>query len=557
MRPFLIPLLFLLAGAGLGQVAPNKYFITFTDKNGTPYTIDHPEQFLTQRAIDRRVRQGIPVIGQDLPVNPSYVAAVSGTGVTVLTRSRWFNGITIFCPDPALLDTISKFPFVLNILKSAPGGSGTRIHPEKSPVLKSAAGPVPELFPKETRQAGAYNYGPSYNQIHMMNGDILHNQGYRGQGMVIAVLDAGFLHVDSLKAFDSLRAGGQILGTKDFVTPHGDVYHEYYHGMMVLSVMAADLPGVLIGTAPRASYWLLRSEDANSENIIEEYNWVCAAEFADSVGADVINSSLGYTQFDDPSQDHTCADMTGNTTPATRGANIAASKGMMVISSAGNLGGTPWTCLSAPSDGYNILCAAAVDSMGHYASFSSTGFINDTLVKPTVASQGKKTFVAGTDDTTFFYGSGTSFSSPLLTGLTACLWQSHPGIFWKRILQSIEECASQYDHPDTLLGYGIPDFSKALQLLGVPEIAQPTFHAYPNPFRDSFTLDIPSSISSPLDITIYTMLGTRVYHGTFHPSAGEGRLRVDGLGSLSPGVYFVRCLSGNSSENISLVKTAE
>ena len=315
--------LFFLNVLVMAQVAPAKYFIEFTDKNGSPFSIDRPGEFLTQRAIDRRAAQDIQVTEQDLPVNPSYVQQVANTGVAVINRSKWFNGIIIQADDSTKLDTISALPFVKSIRKN----NSKAVKPE--PVADKFAGESSFLAAgdisgyKSLASPGNYNYGPSLKQIQMMNGDQLHNQGFRGEGKVIAILDAGFLKVDVLKAFDSLWQNNQILGTRDFVNPGGNVFTGHIHGMMVLSVIGGNYPGEIIGTAPKASFWLLRSEDAATEYIIEEYNWECAAEFADSVGADVITSSLGYTTFTDSTMNHTCADMNGHTTPASRGANIA------------------------------------------------------------------------------------------------------------------------------------------------------------------------------------------------------------------------------------------
>ncbi|MCX6266493.1 MAG: S8 family serine peptidase, partial [Bacteroidetes bacterium] len=353
---------------GAAQVAPQKYFIEFTDKANSPFSISRPIEFLTQRAIERRQRQGIAIIENDIPVNQEYINGVMQFAVQVLTRSKWFNGITIYCQNPLTIDSILQLPFVNRITKNkfiddiytSNSVDKFKLEEVSHEVIESS------LFPHIFGYFGnaSSSYGPSYNQIHMLNGDSLHKLGYNGEGKVIAVLDAGFLRVDVLAAFDSLRANNQILGTRDFVVPGNDVYQENEHGMEVLSCMGANLPGLMIGTAPKAKFWLLRSEDVGSENLIEEYNWVSAAEFADSAGADIINSSLGYTIFDNASLSHQCEDMNGNTTPVTRGANLAFSKGMIVVSSAGNSGAGAWKCVSSPADGSCVLAIAAVDSNG-------------------------------------------------------------------------------------------------------------------------------------------------------------------------------------------------
>jgi subtilisin family serine protease len=395
----------------------------------------------------------------------------------------------------------------------------------------------------------------AYNQIHMLNGDILHNMGYRGQGMVIAVVDAGYLNADVNTVFDSLRNNGQILGTRDFVTPGADVYQEYEHGAEVLSDMGADVPGQMIGTAPKASFWLLRSEDVSSENIIEEYNWVCAAEFADSVGADIISSSLGYTQFDNPAMNHTCADMTGNTAPSSQGANIASSKGIAVIVAAGNEGGSSWTCMSAPADGTDVLAIAAVDPSGSYAYFSSTGIVNGSYIKPNVAAEGENATIANPSGV-IVNGSGTSFATPILAGMVACLWQSRPGVDRATLLQAIEESASQYSHPDSLLGYGIPDFSKAFLMLSVPDRQAASFSAYPNPFTDQVTIRYFSSYGNALNIEVFDGLGRRIYSGSRdHMHAGENIFQLDNLAGFNSGIYLVKISEKGSSETVRLVKT--
>jgi len=309
------------------QIAPDKYFIEFTDKSNSPYSIDRPTEYLSARALQRRQNQWIIIEENDLPVNQSYVQTIQNFGVTILNRSKWFNGITIQTTNISIIDSIKKLIFVksviLNKKYTAEQGiiSGNKFEIEENnreSIQKCST-------EKSSIENNSYDYGLSFTQIHMLRGELLHQAGYRGQDKVIAILDAGFYMANVLPVFDSLRANNQILGAKDFVEPGNDVYLESTHGMEVLSAIGGNYPGQLIGTAPKASFWLLRSEDTGSEYLIEEYNWVSAAEFADSAGADIINSSLGYTRFDDHSRDHECSDMSGDKTPVTRGANIASS----------------------------------------------------------------------------------------------------------------------------------------------------------------------------------------------------------------------------------------
>ena len=314
---------------GLAQIAPDKYFVQFTDKNNSPYTISNPSEFLTQRALDRRDRFDIPISMNDIPVNPSYLQGVADVGVELRNPSRWLNGVTIFTTNDSLLTVIESLPYVSNTLKI---GSTKSSNSSKFNNLVRDE-PIRNEGLKSTR---TMDYGLSYGQIDQLNGIDLHDKGYKGEGMVIAVLDAGFTGVLEHPVFEYLRNNNKILGTKDFVYKDGDVYVGHEHGSMVLSCMAAYLPEEMIGTSPEADYWLLRSEEAPLENIIEEYNWVSAAEFADSVGADVINSSLSYFDFDMPEWSYDYSEMDGNTAISTIGADIASSKGMIVCNSAGN-----------------------------------------------------------------------------------------------------------------------------------------------------------------------------------------------------------------------------
>jgi len=372
-----------------------KYWIQFTNKNNSPFSIGNPSAFLSQRAIDRRLAQSIPVITQDLPVNPAYLNAVSATGATLLHPSKWLNGTTAIVSGPAILNQILSLPFVSEVVYVAPiskGQSGSSPKWDQFIAMNPLAGNPP--VPVHVKNTSVFDYGSSYNQIHMLNGDLLHEMGFRGQGMMIAVLDAGFFEVDINQAFDSLWDHNQILGTHDFVDG-GNVFDDNTHGEYVLSIMGGNIPGQLIGTAPKANYWLLRSEDVNSEYLIEEYNWVSAAEFADSVGADIINSSLGYTVFDDVSMNHSYEDLDGLTAPGSRGAAIAAAKGILVCNSAGNSGGSQWEHIGVPADADSIVSVGAVNFQGNYASFSSTGPTPDGRIKPDLSTQGEGTYVAG------------------------------------------------------------------------------------------------------------------------------------------------------------------
>jgi len=454
------------------QVAPDKYWIRFTDKDNSPYSINIPEEFLSQKAIDRRTIQGISIVENDLPVNPSYVTAVINTGATLLNISKWFNSVTVYTDDPLVLVAINALPIVLSISKNSLSNIVAEEKSAKPFFENETISKIPEEnLIKGTTSGQSYDYGQAYNQINMVNGIPLHDLGLDGAGMIIAVLDAGFLNVDEIEAFDSLWLNNQIIGYKDFVSPFApDIFDSHYHGTMVLSTMGANLPTEMVGTAPKADYWLLRSEDGTTEYLIEELNWASAAEYADSLGADIINSSLGYTTYDDPTQDHTYEDMDGNTTPITIAADLAASKGILVVNSAGNSGNNSWHYIGAPADGDSVFTIGAVNSSGNYASFSSTGPTYDGRIKPNVVAQGQGSTVISAYTGNVTSGNGTSFSSPITAGMVACLWQAYPDKKNTEIMEAIQQSATQAINPDSLLGYGIPDYFAAHTVLSVPVI---------------------------------------------------------------------------------------
>lgn len=405
-----------------------KFFIRFADKAGSVYSVSNPGAFLSAKSIARRTGQSIPVTSQDLPVNQNYIDGVAAQGAVVFTKSKWFNGVTVQC-DSATLATILTLPYVVNATKvnRQVKNTGTSKFDTGEPLAK-----------KSTFLTTSFDYGFAFNQIHLMNGEYLHQNGFSGEGMLIAILDAGFYNVDLLPAFDSLRNRSGIIGTWDFVENNSLVYEDDTHGMEVLSTIAGNVPGELVGTAPHANFWLLRTEDVFTENVIEEYNWNAGAEFADSAGADVITSSLGYTDFDDTLASHTYADMNGHTCPSSIAADIAVSKGILVLTSAGNSGNNSWHFLSAPSDGDSVLAVGAVDADGDYVSFSSYGPSSDGDVKPNVAAKGAGSTIADPSGT-IGSGSGTSFSCPILAGAAACLLQAHPNRLVMEVKNAIEK----------------------------------------------------------------------------------------------------------------------
>ncbi len=558
----LIVLLLSFVVTSNAQLAPHKYLIKFADKNNSPYSITNPSQFLSAKAIARRTHQGITIKYNDLPVSPAYIDSIVSTGVTILCNSKWFNSVTIYTTDSLALLKIHSFPFVISVDSVAK----VNFNVIKSFIPKKLETSDINLICKlnnnisveDKKYNSYYDYGFAYNQINMIGGNYLHNIGYKGQGMTIAIIDAGFSNVDTLSAFDSLWNNNHILGTKDFVEPGGNVFLQHSHGMMVLSIMGANIPGQIVGTAPEANFWLLRSEDAYSEYIIEEYNWASAAEFADSAGADVINSSLGYSTFNAAWMDHTYADMDGHTCPASIAASIAASKGMIVCVSAGNSGQSTWHYIGAPADADSILTVGAVDSLKVYANFSSKGPSYDGRIKPTVATQGEGTWVISSSGTPM-PGNGTSFSSPVLAGAVTCLWQAFPLMTNSQIIDAIKKSSSQYLNPDSLLGYGIPNFVAAYMILSEVKINDfnnnNTVNVFPNPFNDIIYLLFFSSDTEYINIEIYDITGKKVYsEPELHRSYGYNYFSVGKVSGLSKGLYFLRIYSKDNSFTKKIMK---
>ena len=427
--------------------ARGKYRISLKDKAATTYSLDRPEEFLSKKAIERLQRQRLAIDSTDLPVCHKYVDAIRKKGVNIVTMGKWDNFVTVSCNDTTLIDKIARLPFVRATEKVwiAPDPENPTMATERDSLVNTP------LWIKEA-------YGPALRQIRISNGDKLHKAGFKGQGMTIAVIDAGFHNADSIDAMKNIN----ILGTKDFVNPKADIYAESSHGMCVLSCIGMNQPHVMIGTAPEASFWLLRSEDEYSEHLVEQDYWAAAIEFADSVGVDVVNTSLGYYAFDDKSKDYRYRDLDGHFALMSRQAAKAADKGMIVVCSAGNSGSGPWKKTTPPGDADNVLTVGAISKKGELAPFSSIGNTADGRVKPDVMAVGLGSDVMGTDGV-LRRANGTSFSSPIMCGMVTCLWQAHPNLTAKEVIELVRRSGDRAKYPDNIYGYGIPDMWKAYQ----------------------------------------------------------------------------------------------
>lgn len=514
------------------------FLVTFKDKKTTTYSLNQPGQFLTAKAIARRVKHNVPVDSLDIPVSEAYIDSVLNTGLIMRSTVRWFNAIVVLAPDSASIYSLNSKSFVKSIKYIGKELSKSR---NNSKVATNNNTSI-DLGVK------SLNYGQSYKQISMIGGDLLHDAGYMGEGIDIAILDAGFYNADNVKQLSHLFANNQIKGTHNFVDNKSDVYRisSGSHGEMVLSIMASLADGDIVGGAPRANYWLLRTEKAENEYISEEYYWAAGAAYADSVGADIINSSLGYTTFDEAWMNHTYADLDGKTAPSSIAATIAARKGILVANSAGNDGNKPWRYIGVPADADSILSIGAVDAQKERASFSSIGNTKDRRIKPDVDAMGQSTFVVSTAGSTMA-GSGTSFSSPLIASLSACLLQANPSATNMQMMDAIKKSASQYNTPDSLLGYGIPNYNLAnliLKNLNVPkQQASNLINVYPNPFNERLSVLYYSADSQQVVLNVYDVLGAVVYNRTMSlkPNAYY-KWDVESIG-WNVGLYVVKLFS--------------
>ena len=541
-------LLILLAVAIISQaqIATNIYWVQFTDKNNSPYSIDNPSEFLSQRALERRARLGIEIDEYDIPVNAQYLQAVADCGAQLLNPSKWLNGVSVYTNSQSVVEAINALEFVETV-RNCPNYPEAQRDKEiwLANEMKSSA---------STRGSRGF-YGGAETQVKQINADKLHELGYDGTGVHIAVLDGGFIGTDGHSTFDAMRAEGRLLGIRDFVYGSTSVYSQSTHGTSCLSTMAAYDPNNMVGTAYKASYYLFHTEDGDNESILEEYNWVSGAELADSLGVDICSTSLGYIDFDDqPQWNHTFPDFDGHTAPMTIGAEIAASRGMICMNSAGNEGGGTCT-LGIPADAEHIITVGAVDAVGERAYFSSVGPTYDGRIKPDVMALGQDTYVASgySGWQPYYNGSGTSFSCPVLAGAVACLRQALPYASVQAISDAIRASGNNSSNPNSYDGYGIPDFLAVLNMFDavneVPMGENEILSVYPNPSKGMVKVALRDGINEISGIIVYDMTGREILN-----TLSVNELETT-LNNLSSGVYTVKVDSENGVHTLKVVLT--
>ncbi|HEY0262103.1 MAG TPA: S8/S53 family peptidase, partial [Chitinophagales bacterium] len=523
----------------------NTFVVSLKDKNQNAFSISHPQEFLSQKSIERRAKQNIAITENDLPVSRTYIQQLKNAGAEILLVSKWLNLLVV------RVDSITQITNV-SCVKSI-----QQIH-ETTNTQKKLQRKFEMLQTKSTKAFDANSYyGNSAWQNEMLNVQYLHERGYKGDSVHIAMFDSGWGNANNIEGFDSLFLQNRVLDTWDYVSGNDSVFqipNDDTHGTATLSCIAANEPGVFVGTAPNAMFSLYHTENTNSETIQEEYNWIAAAEHADSLGAQLFSTSLGYTTFDNDIDDHNYGELTGDSTLMTKAANAAAHAGIVVVNSAGNEGDNSWHYITVPADGDSVIAVGAVDGNKLIADFSSRGPNATGRIKPDVSAPGVNVSVY--DPSGEIFGSnGTSHACPILAGAIACLMQAFPQATNVEIKNAVIESASKFKSPDNYYGYGIPDFGIAYWLLNEkypkPENDN-TFRVYPNPFRDELTIYLQKSAPENLKIELFDISGKRAFSQGFSFTNNKQFMETLNLSSLEKGVYILR-VKGKTTDKIQRV----
>lgn len=519
--------------------APTRYSlhcVHFKDKACQEHSVFHPQEFLSARALDRRQQQRVAISQQDVPVCEKYCQQLAQLGARLKGRSKWLNAVAIHTQDAQLLTQLAALPFVHKV---EPLGFHRKVTDSK-------------LYTKRPRIDSSQHqsnwYGLAAQQIERHKGHYLHELGYRGAEIHVAVIDAGFSNAYRMAVFDSVYLQNRLLGVRDFVEGDDFVYESSAHGNSVWSVLAANRPHLMVGTAPDASYYLLKAEDIRGEYPAEEFYWLLAAEYADSVGVDVINSSMGYHAFRNPAFSYKKEQLDGQTTLISRAAAWASAKGLLIVNAAGNEGHKAWQTLAAPADVAEVLTVGASDPAGKRASFSAVGPTADQRLKPDVAALGTATAYASMVRYEVGLGEGTSYACPVITGLTAALKQAYPTVNNTRLQRIIRESGHQAQQPDTLLGYGLPNYWKAYQQLADSSIfidnkgsidqkirlADQNLHVYVE-YKN------PVAVDTLLTLVVMDLQGKECRKKQAWLRAGKiNKISLKGLESCGTGVFALR-----------------
>jgi subtilisin family serine protease len=502
-----------------------RYRVYLRDKgNNTAYSQQSPA--LSERAINRRLKYSVALDSLDYPVSQDYISDLQKDSFPVVSTSRWMNTVVVSSPDTVSINTIKQKPYVAKIeLVWINPGKSDKI--AKKNVVKN----------KKFGVDSAEFFGKATNQNSLIGLEPLHRNGFRGEGIRIAVLDGGFKNVDTIHWFNNTK----IFTYKDFIYPPSSIFSGHYHGTAVLSIMGVNEGLTFTGSAPDAEYCLLRTEDVTSEFPIEEDYWAAGAEYADSIGADIISSSLGYSKFDNGVRSYDINELNGNTAFISKVASIAAKKGILVVNSAGNDGETDWKKISFPADADGIISVGSVSSSNKKSSFSSFGPSSDNRVKPELVALGEGVNVV-MGDGSLRSGSGTSFSAPIITGMAACLWQAFPDLKASELINTVLLNSDRYLQPDSLCGYGLPNAYKmwlALDFRSETEV-NPVYSCRLDENSRSIHIAVFNADSNRIKYVLNDISGRKVTEGAF-----SGNNKYVYLSNLSPSVYIISLYKKN------------
>ena len=531
----------------LAEAQVVRHIVYLQDKNKSSYSFTEPQKYLSARSVARRTKQSIAIDSTDLPVSETYISGIKGEGAKVIFPFKWLNAVLIEA-DTSVITDIQQLSYVKSIISYS-----TSLPPyptaRKALVQASSTGRVSVTDPY---------YGNAYNQINMLGINDMHQAGYHGEGMIVGIFDDGFSGAQTHHAFDSLFSNNRVKATYDIAAGGTDVYNDGSHGTSVLSCVAACDPGKMVSGAYKASYYLFRTEVDVEETPLELFYWLKAAELADSIGIDVVSSSLGYNTFDNAAYSYTYANMDGKTTVAAEAANWCFQKGMIVTNSAGNEGTTVWKYIISPADAPGALTVGAVDANGQYASFSSVGPSADKRIKPDLAAQGVQAAVAASDGS-YTTLDGTSFAAPNVCGLVVGFWQAFPGFSNAEIVKILKKSASHANNPDNLSGYGIPRFDSAKNMaLGLTDtnLSGEPFTIFPNPVTNEnlFIRVGPSKRGSDVTVDIYDIQSKFITRKILN-NIGDKDEIVLNCSILSNGVYVLKVIDQlNTVNTYKLVK---
>jgi serine protease AprX len=537
---------FLLCCISFSSFGQNRYAVHYKFKPHQHFSLDKPNDYLLAKSIQRRIKQQIALDSLDLPVSEQYIEGIKPFIQQLHYNSHWLNASLVVAHEDQVAN-IEALAFVEKVVLAAPG-----VLPQGRLTSGSSKKVGASVKGKASRSLETSEY---VFQNELLGIPQMHEMGFTGEGITVAVFDAGFPGVNQIPAFRHLFENGKLIGAKDYVdVKNTNVFTKNQHGTNVLSLIAANAPASFIAGAPDVDVILCITEDGPTEYRIEEYNWVKAAEYADSLGVDIINSSLGYWDFDDPRMNYSFEDMDGKTAIVSLGASIAAKKGILVVTSAGNYGSRGASSITPPADAVDILAIGAINSQLNRVGFSSQGPTADGRIKPDVTTFGEQVYLIRSSGA-FGRANGTSFSAPQVAAMSAGLWQALPNLTVKELITKIKESSSMADSPNNQFGYGIPNFTKAylgnvLQIL--PEERGAEFLVFPNPI-EGLSLKIRFGMLNEGDFSLFNMHGQLVQKTKLSREDHRQPFEVN-IPDLNSGMYVVEFQAGNETRRTKLLK---